>query len=178
MKATVQIPVSTAGMRKPPSYAANPVARAVARAKAKAQAKRTAYAIAAVKDHMTRISIKAYNTDDGERADDLLAELALMLAIGTEIGVHTELADPGTRKMHAALRTVLSMSVNGRHWVASQARTLHEAAMMGAAAFERHIVFGLSIMEQAYVLSELVRRGEALMSDVCGSEIYNSKASA
>lgn len=149
----------------------NPVARAVAK-------KAMADALTEMHRHLTRISVKAYLTEDGEVAPALLGDLALMLGIGAEIGLNREPHTPETRRMHAALRTVLHMSTNGRRWQAAQARVLHEAAALAAQAFETHPAVGVARLPSASELAEAVRLGTARMNAVAGPEIYNAQAVA
>jgi hypothetical protein len=170
-----------------------PVAQAVAKAKAQAEArwaqeqarqergqaereaKEIADVLAELHQNLTRISVKAYLTPDGERADVLLGDLALILGVGAEIGMHRDKGAPGTRRMHAALRTVLHMSCNGRRWDAGQAKVLHEAAVLAVEAFEADLVLGVAVMPGACQLAEEVRAGTARMDAVVGPEVYNAQ---
>lgn len=168
----------TTKTRKPLCKHANPVARAVAKAKAEKEAKRASEAKTQMREHLTKISIEAYMTIDGERADVLMSDLALMLGIGAEIGFHLDKHAPNTRKMHAALRTVVAMSANGRRWQTSQTVVLHEAAMLAATAFEENIVLGITMLPGAAELAEEVKNGTANLNGVAGPEIYNAVRAA
>jgi hypothetical protein len=122
--------------------------------------------------HLTRISIKAYMTADGEPAPVLLGDLALMLGIGAEIGMNRVPDAPETRKMHAALRTVLQMGTQGGRWQAAQAPVLHEAAALAVTAFEAYPTLGITMMPGAAMLAHDIRMGTARINSVVGSEIY------
>jgi hypothetical protein len=163
------------------------VAKAVAKSKAQAEARRAqaqaehaakeiADVLAELRQNLTRISVKAYLTPDGERADVLLGDLALILGVGAEIGMHRDKHAPGTRRMHAALRTVLHLSCNGRRWDVGQAKVLHEAAVLAVEAFEADLVLGVTVMPGACQLAEEVRAGTACMDAVAGPEVYNAAA--
>lgn len=134
--------------------------------------------IAQTDKFMLRISTRAYLTQDGERDIELLATLAVLLGLGAEIGISTAEDAPETRRMHAALRTVLQMSVDGGGWKASQAKVLHEAAGLAATAFRAHSEIGLRRFEGASELGQKIRMGTARMSDVVGPEVYKKTAGA
>jgi hypothetical protein len=163
------------------------VAQAVAKSKAQAEARRAqeqaeraakeiADVLAELRQNLTRISVKAYLTPDGERADVLLGDLALILGVGAEIGMHRDKSAPATRRMHAALRTVLHLSCNGRRWEASQAKVLHEAAVLAVEAFEADMPTGVAVMPGAIQLAEEIRNGTARMDCVVGAEVYQKQA--
>lgn len=154
--------------RKPCDPSRSPVGRALAR-------QAMADALVEMRSHLTRISIKAYLTADGEAAPVLLGDLALMLGIGAEIAMNRVPDAPETRKMHAALRSVLGMACNGHRWQASQATVLHEAAGLAVTAFEACPVLGLTMMPGASMLAHDIRMGTARMDCVAGSEVYQNK---
>ena len=131
-----------------------------------------ANALTEMHERLTRTSIKAYMTTDGEPAPVLLGELALMLGIGAEIGMNRVPDAPETRRMHAALRTVLQMGVNGGRWMAAQAPVLHEAASLAVTAFEAYPELGIRMFPGAAMLAHDIRMGTARMDAVAGSEIY------
>lgn len=151
--------------RKPCDPSRSPVGRAIGR-------QAIAEAMAQMRKHLTRVSIKAYLTADGEAAPALLGDLALMLGIGAEIGMHRVPDAPETRKMHAALRTVLSMGCNGCRWVAAQAVVLHEAAQLAVTAFDACPALGITMFPGACQLAHDIRAGTAHMDAVAGPEIY------
>ena len=144
----------------------SPVGRAIAK-------QAMASALAEMHKHLTRISIKAYLTPDGEPAPVLLGDLALMLGIGAEIGMHRVPNAPETRKMHAALRTVLQMGVNGGRWMAAQAKVLHDAAALAMTAFEACPELGVTMFPGAAMLAHDIRMGTARMDAIAGAELYN-----
>lgn len=163
------------------------VAQAVAKAKAQAEARRAqeqaereakeiADVLAELHQNLTRISVKAYLTPDGERADVLLGDLALILGVGAEIGMHRDKQAPKTRRMHAALRTVLHLSCNGRRWDVGQAKVLHEAAVLAVEAFEADMPTGVAVMPGAIELAQEIRNGTARMDCVVGAEVYQKQA--
>lgn len=149
----------------------NPVGRAVAK-------KQMADAMAEIHRLLTHIGIKVYLTDDGKAAPALLGELALMLGVGAEIGINRDKDASETRRMHAALRTVVAMGIDTHRWQAAQARVLHEAATLAVAAFEAHPALGVAMMPGACQLAEEVRLGTVHMDAVAGPEVYRGKATA
>ena len=91
--------------------------------------------IAVAKANMRRImvdiGIHIFMKDDGEPAAKLLAHLGWMLAIGAQVQVRIDVA--AAKPLHAALRTVLQLSVAGNRWSAAQAPYLHHAAELAKA---------------------------------------------
>ena len=148
-----------------PMPAASPVGRAVARAK-------TSRDLADFDAYMRKISLKVYLTDDGEHSPHLLASLAFALGVGAGVAVSLAPDEPETRRIHAALRTVVQLSVNGGHWKANQAKILHEAAELAKTVFITWPHAGAEMFDAAAYLSNRVLTGTARMSDVAGSEIY------
>lgn len=159
---------TTAHSRKLSQAHRSPVGRALAR-------QAITEALAEMKKHLTRVSIKAYMTADGEPAPALLGDLALMLGVGAEIGMAKVPDAPETRRMHAALRTVLHMGCNGQHWQAAQATVLHEAAALAVTAFEACPTLGITMFPGACQLAHEIRTGTARMNAVAGPEIYKKE---
>jgi hypothetical protein len=158
-----------------PGYAipahASPVGRAVI-------AKEEIDSVTALMTYMTSVSVRIYLTADGERDTKLLANLALVLGVGAEVALALVPHHPETKRLHAALRTVLQFSVDGGRWQNSQAKVLHEAAQLATEVFLAQPVFGTRVFPGAFELAEKVRNGTARMSDVVGPEIYNTGAQA
>lgn len=125
-----------------------------------------------LRENLTRISVKAYLTEHGEFCPVLLGDLALILGVGAEVGMHRDKDAPNTRRMHASLRTVLHLSCSGRHWDSRQAKTLHEAAALAVEAFEADMPAGVAVMPGAIQLAEEIREGTARMDAVAGAEVY------
>ena len=151
-----------------PMAAASPVGRAVAKAK-------TARDLADFDAYMRKISLKVYLTDDGEPCANLLASLAFALGVGAGVAVSLAPDEPETRRIHAAMRTVLQMSVDGGHWKANQAKILHEAAELAKTAFITWPHAGAEMFDAAAYLSNRVLTGTARMSDVAGAELYQKR---
>ena len=124
--------------------------------------------------YMRTISLKVYLTDEGEPAAQLLASLAFALSMGANIGLNLAPDCANTKRMHAALRTVVQLSVDGGCWNAAQARVLHEAAELAKDAFLAHPRDGIDVYDSAVYLSSRVARGTARLSDVAGSEVYKA----
>lgn len=122
---------------------------------------------------LTRIGIRAYMTQDGEHDVDLLALLAVLIGIGAEIAHKVTGDSVPTRRMHAALRAIVQMSVDGGAWVAAQTKVLHDAAQLASSSFDTHPDLGLTYFTGAQELGDKIRAGTARMSDVAGAEIYN-----
>lgn len=128
-------------------------------------------------EYMTAISVQIYMTPDGERDTKLLANLALVLSIGTEIALALVPDHGQTKQMHAALRTVMQFScLDGGRWQSAQAKRLHEAAKLASDVFLERPVFGTTFFQSAFDLAQKVRNGTARMSDVAGAEIYNKES--
>lgn len=160
---------TTAYGRKLSMARSSPVGRALGR-QAIADAK------AAMEKHLTRIGIKAYLTSEGEIVPALLGDLALVIGVGAEIGMNKVPDAAETRRMHAALRTVLHMGCNGHRWQAAQAAVLHEAAELAVVAFDACPALGIAVFPGACQLAHEIRAGTARMDAVAGSEIYQQNA--
>ena len=144
----------------------SPVGRAV-------KAKDSMDSRAELAELMTSINVRVYLTPEGERDHKLLGCLALMLTLGTQIGIWTDRQSPETKKIHAALRAVIQLSADGGQWKTAQAKALHEAAQLALALFLAHEPMGEQALEFGYWLASRVRCGTARLSDVAGAEIYN-----
>lgn len=154
-------------------------ARAAKSQTAKAlDAQKIAQCLAMTDAFLLRISTQAYLASDGVQDLELLSKLAVLLGIGAEIGIVTAEDAPQTRRMHAALRTVLQMSVDGGCWRSSQAKVLHEAAALAAAAFKAHPLIGLARYRGAQELGDKIMLGTARMGDVVGVEVYQKQPEA
>jgi len=135
--------------------------------------------IAVAKANMRRImvdiGIHIFMKDDGEPAAKLLAHLGWMLAIGAQVQVRIDVA--AAKPLHAALRTVLQLSVAGNRWSAAQAPYLHHAAELAKAVMLAHPIQGLEVQRDAEFISYHIGHGTATMDMVAGAEIYNQQES-
>lgn len=150
---------------------ASPVGRAVI-------AKEELDSVTELMTYMTSVNTRIYFTQDGERDTKLLANLALVLGVGAEVALAFALHHPESKRLHAALRTVVQFSVDGGRWNSSQAKILHEAAQLATNVFLTQPAFGARAFSGAFDLAEKVRNGTARMSDVAGPEIYNTGVQA
>lgn len=146
---------------------ASPVGRAVS-------AKEELDSVAALMTRMTSVSTRIYFTQDGEQDTRLLSHLALVLGVGAETALALARHHPDSKRLHAALRTVVQFSVDGGRWRSSQAKILHEAAQLATAVFLAQPVFAKRAFPGAFELADKVRNGTARMTDVAGPEIYNT----
>ena len=124
---------------------------------------------------MTCVNVRIYLTADGERDTKLLSHLALVLGVGAEVAMALMPRHPETKRLHAALRTVMQFSVDDGRWQSSQAKILHEAAKLATEIFLERPILSTHVFPGAFELAEKVRNGTARMSDVAGAEIYNAE---
>ena len=150
---------------------ASPVGRAVI-------AKEELDSVAALMTSVTGISTRVYFTQDGECDRLLLSHLALVLGVGAEVALALAKHHPESKRLHAAVRTVVQMSVDGGRWNSTQAKILHEAAQLATEAFLAQPPLGARAFPGVFELAEKVKNGTARMSDVAGPEIYNTGAPA
>jgi hypothetical protein len=127
---------------------------------------------------MTSISTRVYFTQEGEQDTRLLTHLTLVLGVGAEVALAMAKHHPESKRLHAALRTVVQMSVDGGRWNSSQAKILHEAAQLATEVFLTQPAHGARTFPGVFELAEKVRHGTARISDVAGPEIYNTGAQA
>ncbi|WP_436300794.1 hypothetical protein [Variovorax paradoxus] len=135
----------------------------------------TAIAKAQMASHMTTVGISIYLTADGEPARDLLAHLGWVIGIGAEIAA---LVAPGlaqAKRLQAALRTIVHMSIDGA-WHAAQARVLSDAATEASQLLIAHPHIGVDQISSGDYIAARIRDGVARLSDVAGAEIYSNFA--
>ncbi len=147
---------------------ASPVGRAVI-------AKEELDCVAELMTSVTSISTRVYFTEDGECDRLLLSHLTLVLGVGAEVALALAKQHPESKRLHAAVRTVVQMSMDGGRWNSSQAKILHEAAQLATDAFLAQPPLGKRAFPGVFELAEKVRNGTARMSDVAGAEIYNAE---
>lgn len=140
--------------------------------RAKSSPVKAALELAVVRDSMKSLAIRVYLTEDGEVDRDLLSQLVFLIGLGADVAMNVPGPIERAKAMHAALRTLLGMSVNGGRWQASQARLMHFIATEATELSMRHKVVGLQLKDAAVHLATRVARGEATMADVAGAEIY------
>lgn len=138
--------------------ASNPVAGAVARQHMAAQ--------------MRNLGIAIYLTPDGECNPDMLARLAWLIGLGAEVSVKLDHQSRETKRLHAALRTVLQMAVDGARWDAGQAGVIERAANQAQEISLANAALALKLAPAADVLASRIRQGTATMDDVAGAELY------
>jgi hypothetical protein len=141
---------------------ANPVAAAIARQK--------------MNSHMVTFNVGIFMKDDGEPAADLLADLGWLLAIGAELSAQLTPGTTDARRIHAALRTVIQLSVEGGNWQSSQAGVLKLAADSAKKLIVDNPTKGLSLIDEADYIASRILAGTATLADVAGPEIYAAAA--
>ncbi|WP_029524839.1 hypothetical protein [Polaromonas glacialis] len=150
---------------------ANPVGRAVI-------AKEEVDSVTALMTSVTGISTRVYFTQDGDCDRLLLSHLTLVLGVGAEVALALAKHHPESKRLHAALRTVVQMSVDGGRWNSTQAKILHEAAQLATEVFLTQPAHGARTFPGVFELAMKVRHGTARMADVAGAEIYNANNEA
>ncbi len=118
------------------------------------------------------IAIKAHLTADGQVDRDLIANLAFIIGLGAEVSVRLDNDLDRTKRLHAALRTLLAMSVDGGRWQAAQTSRLYGLAKEGQALAIDHVNLGMQAHPAASALSARIAEGVATMADVAGAEVY------
>ena len=136
----------------------NPIARAVAKRR--------------MGSLLADIAIKAHLTADGQVDRDLIANLAFIIGLGAEVSVRLDNDLDRAKRLHAALRTLLAMSVDGGRWQAAQTSRLYGLAKEGQALAIDHVNLGMQAHPAASALSARIAEGVATMADVAGAEVY------
>ncbi len=133
-----------------------------------------AVALQRMHSHMTTVSIAIYMAEDNTPNAELLSHLGWMLGIGAEIAAQVQPGTPDAKRLHAALRTVIAMSVDGGTWQGSQAPTIDQACNESLALFTTYPSQGLDLITGADWLAARIRDGQARLSDVAGAELYSN----
>lgn len=131
----------------------------------------TAVAKARMASHMTTVGIAVYMTADGEPARDLLSHLGWIIGIGAEIAAEVAPGLPQAKRLHAALRTVIQLSMDNA-WQAVQAGVLADAANEASALLIAHPGIGVEQISSGDYIAARIRDGVARLTDVAGAEIY------
>lgn len=140
----------------------NPVARAVA--------KKT------MGDQLRDLAIKAHMTQDGEIDQDLLGQFAFVIGVGAQVSLTLGGDIPRTKRMHAALRSLVAASVDGGKWPGAQSAHLYDVAKEACKLAIDRVDLGLDAYSDACFISDRIRSGTATMNDVRGAEIYKEAA--
>jgi hypothetical protein len=134
--------------------------------------------LANMRGYLVSVSTKAYLTEDGEVAPVLLGDLAALLAVGAEIAATKLTGSAEAKRIHAALRTTVAMSMDACRWRLPQAKVMHEAAEMSSLLFMKWPVLGMAVAPGVFELAQEVRNGTARMDCVVGPEVYNQRQPA
>jgi hypothetical protein len=129
--------------------------------------------VAELMSMMTAIGCRIYLTQDGEIDRLLLSHLAVVLGVGAEVSHALAPKNSESKRLLAALRTVVQFSADGGRWRSSQAVILHTAAELAGKVFLTQPALGAGFFPGAFELADKIRNGTARMSDVAGPEIYN-----
>lgn len=140
--------------------------------RAKSSPVKAALELAVVRDSMKSLAIRVYMTADGEVDRDLLSQLVFLIGMGAEVASNVPDLAARAKALHAALRTLLGMSVAGGHWQEGQARLMNGFAKEGAEIALRHPGIANQVKGSAVHLAARIARGVATMNDVAGVEIY------
>lgn len=142
----------------------SPVGLAVARQKLKA--------------YMTELHVKVYLTDDGAQDLVLLSRLAWVLGMGLQLAHAYRPGTPEVKQIHAALRALVQLRMDGGHWPAAQAKVLHEAARAAEVVMTGCWKHAGAAIEDANFISQAVLDGSARLHHVAGAELYNQPVAA
>lgn len=131
----------------------------------------TAVAKAQMTSHMTTVSIAIYMATDGEPARELLSHLGWVIGIGAEIAAAVAPGLAQAKRLHAALRTVIQLSVDNA-WQAAQAGVLSDAATEASELLIAHPHIGVEQIPSGDYIASRICDGVARLTDVAGAEIY------
>ncbi len=148
------------GHRRRHQAGAHPIAKAIA--------------IQQMASNLRTVKLALYTLVDGEPARKVLAHLAWLVGIGSEVAANLTPGTPEAKRLHAALRTVVHMSEQGGLWQANQAPTLELALQASQALILAHPNAALQVAPGAQFLCSLVERGKATLANVAGAELYQS----
>ena len=118
------------------------------------------------------IAIKIYVAEDGEHCPELLSRITKILAIGAHVGANVARKSNSMKKMHAALRMVVQLSIDGNKWKYAFASIFNEAMQIAKAAFLSYPTVAATVFADADRLAMDVRLGRADMKAVAGAELY------
>ncbi len=126
---------------------------------------------ALMQDMVRTLAMRSHMLEDGEDVRDLLTEYTFVLGLGaqTSLVLNDDLAR--TKRLHAALRTVLGMAVDGV-WIPAQSVRIYELAKEGIDLAVRHNHIAVDHFQDARWLAARVMTGLVTMDDVSGVEIY------
>ena len=122
------------------------------------------------------IAIKAHLTPDGGIDPILIAEFAFVIGLGAEVSMNLADDVARTKRLHAGLRTLVGMSVDGGRWQAGQTTRMLELAREAQALSIKHERIAIPLYPFAAELSDRVASGGASMADVAGAEVYQEQS--
>lgn len=124
-----------------------------------------------MRDMVRTLAMRSHMLEDGDDVRDLLTEYTFVLGLGaqTSLVLNDDLAR--TKRLHAALRTVLGMAVKGV-WIPAQSVRIYEMAKEGIDLAVRHNHIAIDHFQDARWLAARVMTGLLMMDDVTGAEIY------
>lgn len=122
---------------------------------------------------LTKIGIENLMADHGADDPEMLAHLAWVIGVGAEVAAAEEPGSVLARRLHGALRSIITMSVN-RAWDASQAAIMTEMAEESKRLLVTHPKRAASIAAGADHLAALILNRRATLRDVAGAEFYQT----
>lgn len=121
----------------------------------------------------TRIAI--YGIEDGAEVPDDLAELAWHLGLGASIALQLRgAADPRTRRLHGALRSVHGMALNGCRWDAALAAAIELAIGESADLIAANPKLAIGMRCSADWIGHRIQTRTTEPGDIAGAELYRS----
>lgn len=136
---------------------ANPIAKAIA--------------VRQIQQHLRSIQTLAYLLQDGEDAADVLAHMAWILGLGTEVAF--ALGDTALGKpLHGALRTVHGMALAGYRWQASVAPVVDAQLGVAERLINGHADIAWTMIAGAEWIAHRISTRTTAHGDIAGAEIY------
>jgi hypothetical protein len=121
----------------------------------------------------TRIAL--YLLEHGAQVPDDLAELAWHIGLGASIQMRLRgPADPLTRRLHGALRSVHAMALADCRWDAALAEAIEQAIAASADLIAAHPQLAIGMRCEADWIGHRIQTRTTEPGDIAGAELYRS----
>ena len=116
--------------------------------------------------------------DDGQEQRELIANLAAIIAIGAEIAVQLNKADPMARRLHGTLRTLTHMALDGCRWKAAHAHVIAQDLDTSYQLAKDYPKIGLAAAPACQALARDIPNDCLQPNAIAGAEIYRETEGA
>lgn len=121
------------------------------------------------------LAVLAALAEDGQEMRELIASMAMTIALGAEISAALDLHSPQTKRLHGTLRTITAMALDGCRWRKAHAPVVTQDLKTSLQLAKTHAAMGLQLVPACQALAQDILKDRLRPDAVAGAELYQQE---